>query len=782
MAPKNKRPPKPPKPPSQRQLRRDGDARELAALAARTASPEDLVALHPSLFSDLPLSRLLQDGLKKAGFTDLTDIQRSALPYGLCGRDVLGAAKTGSGKTLAFLIPVLERLHRERWTHFDGTGALVISPTRELAMQTFEVLRKVGRFFSFSAGLLIGGKDLDMERTRVNRMNILICTPGRLLQHMDQTPDFNCDNLQVLVLDEADRILDSGFEKCVNAIIENLPKQRQTLLFSATQTKSVRDLARLSLKDPEYIAVHEKSDYATPNSLTQRYVVVELNQKLDMLFSFIKTHLHQKVLVFLSSCKQLLKLQLSGLDFPAVDWVIQVDCPEDVATYIHRVGRTARYDADGNALLFLLPSEEKAMLKALADKKVPIAEIKVNPKKIRPIRQQMAFISYMRSVYLQGNKEIFNVDALPADDFADSLGLPGAPRIRFVKKASGKNSVRDRKHVDYPDPLGENEDGDDDVGVAGADDEDEDEGNDGSEDGDVDGRTQDSDSDGARPMPLTGESSDDDEVKSKKVVTRVDRMFNAKNRTVLSEHYQKLREEDPTAGGDAEDDDNLFGLVRADHDVTDIQETKPIDHRLETLDEFVAAEPIESRRARHLETESGEMRQRDAEDKEVSRARRRQLRREAKEREREREAREAGIEPVAELATSDAGSFAGGDEDDDGDDDDNERDGRTVGTSDGHDSDDSGDAAYDVDLDEDDGAAFMPASPPPPPPPPAPKGGKRRRRHDADNDDVEMDRRKQARKGARVELDVEGFDGEGTGAAEGEVDLEALARAVLARR
>ena len=116
------------------------------------------------------------------------------------------------------------------------------------ALQIFEVLRKVGKFHSFSAGLLIGGKDLKVEQQRVSKMNILICTPGRLLQHMDQTADFNCDNIQMLVLDEADRILDFGFQKTLNAIVNFMPKERQTLLFSATQTKSVKDLARLSLE------------------------------------------------------------------------------------------------------------------------------------------------------------------------------------------------------------------------------------------------------------------------------------------------------------------------------------------------------------------------------------------------------------------------------------------------------------------------------------------------------------------------------------------------------
>ena len=180
-------------------------------------------------------------------FVKTTEIQKQSLKHSLLGKDVLGAAKTGSGKTLAFIIPVLEKLYKENWSSLDGLGALIISPTRELALQIFKVLRDVGKKHSFSAGLLIGGKNLVQEQERVSKMNILVATPVRLLQHMDQTPDFNCLNLQILVLDEADRILDSGFEKTLNAIIENLPP-RQTLLFSATQTKAVKDLARLSVK------------------------------------------------------------------------------------------------------------------------------------------------------------------------------------------------------------------------------------------------------------------------------------------------------------------------------------------------------------------------------------------------------------------------------------------------------------------------------------------------------------------------------------------------------
>ena len=224
-------------------------------------------------FRELPLSRPTLHGLEEGGYKTMKDIQRACIPHILAGRDLLGAAKTGSGKTLAFLIPVMERLFRLKWSKLDGLGGLVISPTRELAIQIFEVLRKVGKKHEMSAGLVIGGKDVGQEQERVTHMNILVCTPGRLLQHMDETYGFDACNLQVLVLDEADRILDLGFSATINSIVENLPKSRQTLLFSATLSKQVRDLARLSLKEPEYIAIHEASSTVTPSRLQQHYMV-----------------------------------------------------------------------------------------------------------------------------------------------------------------------------------------------------------------------------------------------------------------------------------------------------------------------------------------------------------------------------------------------------------------------------------------------------------------------------------------------------------------------------
>lgn len=239
------------------------------------------------------------------------------------------------------------------------------------------------------------------------------------------------------MLDEADRILDMGFAKALNAIIGHLPIERQTLLFSATQTGSVQQLARLSLKEPVYIGVREdgvEGSGMTPKNLEQHYAICPLDRKLDALFGFIKTHLQSKALVFMSSCKQVrfvfetfcklhpgiplmhlhgkqkqtkrldifqkfasskyaflfaTDVASRGLDFPAVDWVIQLDAPEDADTYIHRVGRTARYERKGQSLLFLCPSEEEEMVAVLKGKGIEIRPIKIKESKLASLENSL---------------------------------------------------------------------------------------------------------------------------------------------------------------------------------------------------------------------------------------------------------------------------------------------------------------------------------------------------------------------------------------------------------
>ncbi|CAB3254218.1 unnamed protein product [Arctia plantaginis] len=474
--------------------RKKKSVEEDAAIQYLQAQYEKINPNEIDSFKDLPLSQKTLKGLKENNYVTPTAIQKQAIGYALQGKDILGAAKTGSGKTLAFLVPMLECLFCKKWTRLDGVGALVISPTRELAYQIYETLRKIGHYHDFSAGLIIGGQNLKFERKRMDQMNILICTPGRLLQHMDENPLFDCSHLQILVLDEADRCLDMGFEATMNAIIENLPSERQTLLFSATQTKSVKDLVRLSLKFPTYVAPHEQAATVTPESLQQSYIVCDVDEKIGILWSFIRNHLKQKVLVFMATCKQVkyiyelfcklrpgvsllalygtlhqekrekiykefcrksnvvlfaTDLASRGLDFPRVNWVIQMDCPEDVDTYIHRAGRTARgFFGKGEGLLMLLPHEEK-FVEDLQNSKIPIQKIAVDPSKVQAPQRKIevllndgelkqsakrAFMSYVKSIFLMKNKQIFNVQLLDTDAYARSLGLIIPPHVKFLKK------------------------------------------------------------------------------------------------------------------------------------------------------------------------------------------------------------------------------------------------------------------------------------------------------------------------------------------------------------
>jgi ATP-dependent RNA helicase DDX10/DBP4 len=406
-----------------------------------------------------------------------------------------------SGKTLAFLIPALEVLYRNRFTPADGPGAIVMSPTRELAVQIFGVLKICGKHHSFAVGLLIGGKkDFYDEQQQIGATNIIIATPGRLLQHLEQTPYFETSELRVLILDEADRILDMGFREQLVRILEYLPKERQTLLFSATQSRDVSNLATLSLDKPEYLGVHDLEKTSTPESLEQSYVVVPIEHKLNAVYSFIKSHLKSKSIIFMATCAQVrhamelfcslrpgvpvmalhgklaqekrtpiyfdflqrphavlfaTDIAARGLDFPNVDWVVQVDAPEDKAMYIHRVGRTARYRSGGKSLLMITPAEEKkgfiGVLQGNHADKLPLKKLSINPSKTELVTQRAgavvasnvtlnrlakkAFQSYVRSIYLMPQKEIFDVKDLSLEEFGKSLGLASTPNIRFLKSA-----------------------------------------------------------------------------------------------------------------------------------------------------------------------------------------------------------------------------------------------------------------------------------------------------------------------------------------------------------
>ncbi|XP_012390919.2 ATP-dependent RNA helicase DDX18 [Orcinus orca] len=442
--------------------------------------------------------------IKEMGFTNMTEIQHKSIRPLLEGRDLLAAAKTGSGKTLAFLIPAVELIVKLRFMPRNGTGVLILSPTRELAMQTFGVLKELMTHHVHTYGLIMGGSNRSAEAQKLaNGINVIVATPGRLLDHMQNTPGFMYKNLQCLVIDEADRILDVGFEEELKQIIKLLPTRRQTMLFSATQTRKVEDLARISLKkEPLYVGVDDDKAHATVDGLEQGYVVCPSEKRFLLLFTFLKKNRKKKLMVFFSSCKsvkyhyELLNyidlpvlaihgrqkqnkrtttffqfcnadsgillctdVAARGLDIPEVDWIVQYDPPDDPKEYIHRVGRTARgLNGRGHALLILRP-EELGFLRYLKQSKVPLSEFEFSWSKISDIQSQLeklieknyflhksaqeAYKSYIRAYDSHSLKQIFNVNNLNLPQVALSFGFKVPPFVDLnVNSNDGKLKKR----------------------------------------------------------------------------------------------------------------------------------------------------------------------------------------------------------------------------------------------------------------------------------------------------------------------------------------------------
>eukprot|EP01028_Stygiella_incarcerata_P006057 TRINITY_DN2485_c0_g1_i1.p1 TRINITY_DN2485_c0_g1~~TRINITY_DN2485_c0_g1_i1.p1 ORF type:complete len:570 (+),score=196.52 TRINITY_DN2485_c0_g1_i1:125-1834(+) len=441
------------------------------------------------------LSPRMHDSLQKRGFKTMTKIQMRCIPALLSGEDVLAQAKTGSGKTLAFLIPSIELLKKSKFKARNGTGVIVIVPTRELAMQVHGEAKELMHGSGHTCGLIMGGANRSNEAFKLEKgASLVVATPGRLLDHLKNTRGFVVKNLLCLVIDEADRILDIGFEEDMMEIMRILPspEKRQTMLFSATQTTKVEDLAKISFrKKPLYIAVgsEEENWVATCANLEQGYVICPSERRFLLLFTFLRRAVksHQKMIVFFSSCssvkyyadllnyidvkvmalhgkqKQTLRTRTffdfveassgillctdvaaRGLDIPSVDWIVQYDPPDDPKEYIHRVGRTARAGGKGKALLFLLP-EEIGFLKYLKDARIPVHEFEVSDKKIARISTELerlvsknyhlnhaakdAFRSYLFAYASHSLKHVFDVHRLDLNGVAKAFGFSNPPSI-----------------------------------------------------------------------------------------------------------------------------------------------------------------------------------------------------------------------------------------------------------------------------------------------------------------------------------------------------------------
>jgi len=379
-------------------------------------------------WSALRLAPALVNALP-AAFTQPTPVQQATIPLLLSHRDVAVEAQTGSGKTYAYLLPALHLLHKATAAQKPRAaslwGVLVLVPTRELARQVLNVAAPLCASLAFTCTLITGGEG----ESAPARFDVIIGTPGRVDELMSSAKNGgDVRALEVLILDEADVLLQAGFAAQVGAILSRLPKQRRTGLFSATQTSEVKALIRAGLRNPATVSVKVNASSGasqrTPLQLDNRFYTCAADAKLQFLVDFCTAHAEGKLIVFYATCASvdffgdcLLKSLVAhgnvwtlhgkmapkrrtltfeafaqagagvlvctdvaarGIDLPDVDWIVQVDCPKEPDFFVHRVGRTARAGRPGRALLLVQPKEE-AYVEYLHSQRVPLEPLALAP-------------------------------------------------------------------------------------------------------------------------------------------------------------------------------------------------------------------------------------------------------------------------------------------------------------------------------------------------------------------------------------------------------------------
>lgn len=349
-------------------------------------------------FTELKISQLLQQAINKMGFEEMTPIQEQAIPPTLEGRDVLGSAQTGTGKTLAFLIPAMERLLADNSRSHKEPRLVVLTPTRELAIQVSGEARKLAAQTKLQIVSVYGGARMSPQINKLRRgADIVVATPGRLMDHMRRR-NVSLRQVQIAVLDEADRMLDMGFVTDIKYIVGQMPRKRQTLFFSATIPPAVLGLTREFLYQPTKI---ELDIDTPPTAIRQLIYPVPKHLKTDLLMALLEDMEVESMLVFTATKQEadIVARKLSeagfkagcihgdfqqrhrvaalegfrsgkhrvlvatniaarGLDVEGISHVVNYDMPENPEEYIHRIGRTARADATGTAISLVTPEDE----------------------------------------------------------------------------------------------------------------------------------------------------------------------------------------------------------------------------------------------------------------------------------------------------------------------------------------------------------------------------------------------------------------------------------------
>ncbi|CCF57638.1 hypothetical protein KAFR_0C06420 [Kazachstania africana CBS 2517] len=386
-------------------------AEAVAEYFAPEEEAEDAKKQTHTTFNTLNLSRPVLKGLSSLGFTKPSPIQSATIPIALLGKDIVAGAVTGSGKTAAFMIPIIERLLYKP-AKVASTRVVILTPTRELAIQISDVAKKIGHFVNgLTFGLAVGGLNLrQQEQILKSRPDIVIATPGRFIDHVRNSASFSVDRVEILVLDEADRMLEEGFQDELSEIMTLLPTRRQNLLFSATMNSKIKQLVSLSLKKPVRIMIDPPKQAA--DRLVQEFVRIRKRDHLKpaLLYNLIRkldSTGQKRIVVFVSRKEVAHRLRIilgllgmgvaelhgslsqeqrldsvnkfksldvpvlictdlasRGLDIPKIEIVINYDMPKSYEIYLHRVGRTARAGREGRSVTFVgESSQERAIVR-----------------------------------------------------------------------------------------------------------------------------------------------------------------------------------------------------------------------------------------------------------------------------------------------------------------------------------------------------------------------------------------------------------------------------------
>ncbi|SMO35869.1 DEAD/DEAH box helicase [Gracilimonas mengyeensis] len=419
-------------------------------------------------FNDFSFHEALQSGLRDTGYSEPTPIQEQAIPIILEQKDLIGAAQTGTGKTGAFVIPILQKILENKSDH---TQALILSPTRELAQQIDEQIFALGYHTGISSANVIGGANFAQQANAIRGgVDIIVATPGRLIDQM-KVLDMDLSHIKYLVLDEADRMLDMGFLPDVTKIIKQLPQERQTLLFSATMPGEIKKLANQFMKNPEKIEIEiEKPS----GSITQKGYFVDQRQKLKLVQQVLDELEWESCIIFCATKRgtdQLEQLLVKnginagsihgdrdqdernkalhdfksgkvpvivatdvlarGIDIDNVSLIINYDVPRQVEDYVHRIGRTGRYDKTGIAVTFVNKKDKRAF-SAIQDK----------------VGDQLEIMEQQSSRKKSSRKSSRKSDDNQSSKKSDSKSASNNSNKNEDSKSSDNNSVRKKKLSD----------------------------------------------------------------------------------------------------------------------------------------------------------------------------------------------------------------------------------------------------------------------------------------------------------------------------------------------